>query len=58
MIYTYNVDGVNQLAALLPSSVAPGEYDLRVTNQAQPSAPQRIRVLERKLGIVSADSTG
>src|SRR5437870_4673567 len=29
MVYTYNVGGVNQLAAVLPSNAAAGSYDLR-----------------------------
>src|SRR3989442_11874904 len=32
MVYTYNVGGVNQLAALLPSSIIGGDYNLTVTN--------------------------
>src|SRR5882724_4538933 len=32
MVYTFNVSGVNQLAAVLPSTEAAGMYDLRVAN--------------------------
>src|SRR5689334_929970 len=38
MVYTYNLSGVNQLAAILPSSVAPGDYNLTVTNSAGTSS--------------------
>jgi len=60
MAYTYNVNGVNQLAAVLPSNAATGTYDLRVTNGASTSAPFRTNVVSRKPGIVtvSGDGTG
>ena len=32
MAYVYNLDGVNQLAAILPSNVATGSYNVRVIN--------------------------
>jgi uncharacterized protein (TIGR03437 family) len=60
MAYTYNVGGVNQLAAILPSTTAIGSYDLRVENAAATSTPFRITVVARKPGIVtvSGDGTG
>lgn len=58
MIYTYNLSGVNQLAALLPSSAATGAYDLRVENGAATSAPFRTSIVARKLGIVTATGDG
>ena len=58
MIYLYNVGGVNQLAALLPSSAAPGEYDVIATRGAQTSVALRASVVDRSPGIVSADSSG
>lgn len=60
MVYTYNLTGVNQLAALLPSNAAVGAYDLRVANGAATSAPFRTNVVARKPGIVtvSADGSG
>jgi uncharacterized protein (TIGR03437 family) len=58
MIYTYNVGGVNQLAALLPSSAAVGAYDLRVENGTATSAAFRTSVVARKLGIVTASGDG
>lgn len=54
MVYTYNLNGANQLAAVLPSNAAVGSYDLRVQNGASTSAPFRITVVARKPGIVTA----
>jgi uncharacterized protein (TIGR03437 family) len=54
MVYTTK----NQVAGLLPSSTAPGDYDVRVTYNGQTSAPGRVKVVERSFGIVSADSSG
>jgi len=58
MVYDYNLGGVNQLAAVIPSTVPPGEYDVRVKNGAAVSAPFRTRVIPRKPGIVTADASG
>lgn len=58
MVYTYNESGVNQLAALLPSSTSVGAYDLRVTNGATTSSPFRVNVVARKPGIITADGSG
>src|SRR6478672_1361072 len=48
MAYTYNAGGVNQLAAVLPSTAAAGAYDLRVDNGGAISAPFRTNVVGRK----------
>ena len=58
MVYTYNVGGTNQLAAVLPSNVAVGSYDLRVENGAATSSPFRTAVVARKPGIVTASGDG
>jgi len=58
MIYDYNQSGVNQLAALLPSTVAPGNYNLTVTNNGSVSAAFPITVVQRKPGIITQDSSG
>ena len=58
MVYTYNQGGVNQLAAVLPSSAAVGAYDVRVVNGANTSSPFRAAVVARKPGIVTADGSG
>ncbi|MCX6629700.1 MAG: hypothetical protein NTW28_18945 [Candidatus Solibacter sp.] len=57
LVYLYNQGGVNQLAAVLPSSVAPGNYNVTVTNGTT-SAPFAVQVLQRKLGLITADSSG
>jgi uncharacterized protein (TIGR03437 family) len=58
MVYTYNVSGVNQLAAVLPSNAAAGAYDLRVENGGSISSPFRTSVVARKPGIVTASGDG
>ena len=57
LVYLYNLAGVNQLAAVLPSSVAAGNYNVTVTNGTV-SAPFAAKVVQRKLGLITADSTG
>jgi uncharacterized protein (TIGR03437 family) len=58
MVYTYNLSGVNQLAAVLPSNTAVGAYDLRVINGTQTSVGFRTNVQARKPGIVTAAGDG
>ncbi len=58
MVYTYNLDGVNQLAAVLPSTAPVGAYDVRVTNGANSSAPFRTSVVARKPGVITANGGG
>ena len=57
LVYLYNQGGVNQLAAVLPSTVAPGNYNVTVTNGTA-SAPFAVQVVQRKIGLITADSTG
>jgi uncharacterized protein (TIGR03437 family) len=57
LVYLYNQSGVNQLAAVLPSTVAPGNYNVTVTNGTA-SAPVAVQVVQRKLGLITADSSG
>ncbi len=54
MVYTTR----NQIAGLLPSSAAPGDYNVTVTYNNQTSAPGRARVVARSIGIVTADASG
>lgn len=54
MVYTTR----NQIAGLLPSSAAPGDYNVTVTYNNQTSAPGRARVIARSIGIVTADASG
>ena len=56
--YLFNQGGVNQLAAILPSGVAVGTYNVTVTNGGATSAPFSVQVVSRKPGLITADSTG
>jgi uncharacterized protein (TIGR03437 family) len=58
LVYLYNQDGVNQLAAVLPSTLAPGNYNVTVTNGTAVSAGFGATVVQRKPGIITQDSTG
>ena len=60
IVNTYNIGGVNQVVAVLPSSTAVGAWDLRVENGSTTSSPFRMSVVPRKPGIVtvSGDGTG
>lgn len=48
----------NQLAGLLPSTAAVGDYNLTVTYNGQTSTAARVAVAAEGFGIVSADSSG
>jgi len=54
MVYTLG----SQVAAFLPSSVLPGNYDVRVTYNGLTSAPFGVTVVARSYGIATADSSG
>ena len=58
LVYLYNQSGVNQLAALLPSSVAAGNYNVTVTNNGAASAAFAATVVQRKLTLITQDSSG
>lgn len=58
MVYTYGQSGVSQLAAVLPSSVAPGAYLVSVTVNSSTSAAVPVTVVTRKFELVTADSSG
>ncbi len=47
-----------QLAGLLPSSAAAGDYDVRVVFNSQTSAPRRVRVVERNFGFATVAQNG
>jgi len=47
-----------QVAALLPSSIAPGTYSMRVVYNGLTSAPQSVTVVARSFGIATANSAG
>ncbi|MCX6636786.1 MAG: hypothetical protein NT090_17145 [Acidobacteria bacterium] len=47
-----------QLAALLPSATAAGDYDVRVIYNGQVSAARRVKVVERNFGFATQAQTG
>jgi uncharacterized protein (TIGR03437 family) len=47
-----------QLAGLLPSTAAAGDYDVRVVFGGQTSAPRRVRVVERNFGFATVAQNG
>ena len=57
LVYLYNQGGVNQLAGVLPSTLAAGTYNVTVTNGTV-SAPFAVQVVDRKIGLITADSSG
>jgi uncharacterized protein (TIGR03437 family) len=54
IVYT----SAGQVAGLLPSSIAPGTYAVRVTYNTLASAPQNVTVVARSFGIATANSAG
>jgi uncharacterized protein (TIGR03437 family) len=54
MIYS----SAGQLAGLLPSSITPGTYAVRVSFNGQSSAPQNVTVAARSFGIATSNSAG
>jgi uncharacterized protein (TIGR03437 family) len=52
----YSIAG--QVAGLLPSSITPGTYAVRVTYNTLTSAPQNVTVVARSFGIATANSAG
>jgi uncharacterized protein (TIGR03437 family) len=58
LIYTYNENGVNQLAAILPSTLAAGNYNVTVTNGTSTSANFAATVVQRKAGLLTQDASG
>jgi len=58
MIYTYSQSGVNQLAAVLPSTVPVGTYNVTVGYNGMTSAPFVTQVVKAKPALLTQDSTG
>ena len=54
MIYSV----ATQVAGLLPSSITPGTYAVKVSFNGQTSAPQNVTVAARSFGIATANSAG
>uniref|UniRef100_Q027H3 Uncharacterized protein n=1 Tax=Solibacter usitatus (strain Ellin6076) TaxID=234267 RepID=Q027H3_SOLUE len=57
IVYLYNQGGVNQIAAILPSNLAAGNYNVTVTNGTV-SAPFAAQVVTSKIGLFTQDSSG
>jgi len=57
LVYLYNASGVNQIAGILPSTLAVGSYNVTVTNGTV-SAPFATQVMASKLGLFTQDSSG
>lgn len=57
LVYTYNPGGVCQLAGILPSTVATGNYNVTVTNGSA-SAPFQTKVVQTKFALFTQDSSG
>jgi uncharacterized protein (TIGR03437 family) len=58
LVYLYNLTGVNQLAAVVPSTLAVGTYDVAVTYNNTTGTIPGVRVVQRKPELITADSTG
>jgi uncharacterized protein (TIGR03437 family) len=58
IIYLYNQNGVNQLAALLPSATPTGTYNVTVMNGGASSSAFAVTVVKQKPGLITQDSTG
>ena len=58
IVYLYNENGVNQLAAILPSSTPTGKYKVTVMNSNGTSASFAATVVATKPGLITQDSSG
>ena len=58
MVYTYGAGSVNQLAAILPSTVPVGNYNVTVTNAGTVSGSFSAAVVAHKFGIISVNGSG
>ncbi len=47
-----------QVSGILPSSIPPGDYEVRVSYNGQNSEPLSVTVVARSFGIATADSSG
>jgi uncharacterized protein (TIGR03437 family) len=58
MVYTYSAGGVTQLAAVLPTSTAIGNYNVTVVSPAGTSAAFPVVVVARKFGLITVNGSG
>src|ERR1019366_3225751 len=57
LVYLYNQSGATPLAGILPSTVAPGNYNVTVTNGTV-SAPFFAQVVASKIALFTQDQSG
>jgi uncharacterized protein (TIGR03437 family) len=58
LIYLFNQNGVNQLAAVLPSTIGIGNYNVIVTTATSNSTGFPVTVVARKFTMLTQDATG
>ena len=58
MVYTFSQGTTTQLAAVLPSTLATGAYNMVVTSGTAASAPFSVNVVSNKFGIMTQPGTG
>jgi len=58
MVYTYGAGATTQVAAILPSTVPAGEYNVTLANNGAVSAAFKSTVVAHKFGIISVNSSG
>lgn len=58
MVYTYGSGSTTQLAAILPSTLPTGDYNVTVTNGGAVSNAFSATVVAHKFGIISANGSG
>ena len=58
MVYTYGAGAANQLAAILPSTLPAGDYNVTVTNTGGTSPAFKATVVAHKFGIITVNGSG
>ena len=58
LVYLYNQNNVNQVAGILPSTVAVGNYNVTVTNGTAVSPTFSAQVVANKFALFTQDSSG
>lgn len=58
MVYTFGSGTRTQLSGILPSTVAPGDYNVAVTNNGSVSGFFKTTVVAHKFGIITVNGSG
>ncbi len=58
MLFTYNENGGEEIAGVLPSTAAVGDYNVTVDNNGSVTPAFKATVVARKFGIITANSGG